>query len=126
MAIADVERLAQAFHDGVARRDAAAVAALYADNGRFLPPGMPAAEGLSAIESAVQQLLDMGVQSIDIHPLDVREAGELTVDYGRYVLVIEPADADTVTDEGKYVVVHAAHPDGTTRILLDIFNSNAG
>jgi uncharacterized protein (TIGR02246 family) len=126
MAIADVERVAQAFHDGVAQRDAAAVAELYAENGRFLPPGMPAAEGPAAIQSALQQLLDMGVQSLDIEPIDVREAGELTIEYGRYVLVIQAAGAEALTDQGKYVVVHESQPDGTTRILLDIFNSNAG
>jgi uncharacterized protein (TIGR02246 family) len=126
MAIADVNRLAQAFHDGVAQRDAAAVAELYAENGRFLPPGMPAAEGPAAIQSTIQQLLDMGAQSIDIEPIDVREAGEMTIEYGRYVLIIQPAGAEAVTDEGKYVVVHESQSDDTTRILLDIFNSNAG
>jgi ketosteroid isomerase-like protein len=126
MAIADVDRLAQAFHDGVAQRDAAAVAGLYAENGRFLPPGMPPAEGPVAIQSAIQLLLDMGAESIDIEPVDVREAGELTIEYGRYVLVIRPAGAEALTDEGKYVVVHESQPDGTTKILLDIFNSNAG
>jgi ketosteroid isomerase-like protein len=87
---------------------------------------MPAAEGPAAIQSALQQLLDMGVQSLDIEPIDVREAGELTIEYGRYVLVIQPAGAEVLTDQGKYVVVHESQPDGTTRILLDIFNSNAG
>jgi uncharacterized protein (TIGR02246 family) len=126
MAIADVARVAQAFHDGVAQRDAAAVAGLYAENGRFLPPGMPAAEGPAAIESALQQLLDMGVQSLDIEPIEVREAGALTIEYGGYVLVIQPAGAEPLTDHGKYVVVHESQPDSTTRIVFDIFNSNAG
>jgi uncharacterized protein (TIGR02246 family) len=126
MAIAEVERLAQAFHDGVAQRDAAAVAGLYAENGRFLPPGMPAAEGPAAIQSALQQLLDMGVHSLDIEPVDVREAGEMTIEYGHYVLVIQPVGAEALTDQGKYVVVHESQSDGRTKILLDIFNSNSG
>jgi uncharacterized protein (TIGR02246 family) len=111
MAIADVARVAQAFHDGVAQRDAAAVAGLYAENGRFLPPGMPAAEGPAAIQSALQQLLDIGVQSLDIEPIDVREAGELTIEYGHYALVIEPAGAEALTDQRK-VCGRAREPAG--------------
>ena len=66
----------------------------------------------------------MGARSLDIEPVDVREAGDLTVEYGRYVLGIEPEGADAVTQVGKYVVVPATQPDGSTKIVFDIFNSN--
>ena len=72
----------------------------------------------------MQQLLDMGASSPDIEPLDVRESGDLTIEYGRYTLVIEPAGADAVTQVGKYVVVHETQPDGSTNIVFDIFNAN--
>jgi uncharacterized protein (TIGR02246 family) len=124
MTVAEVQAVAQAFHDGVANRDAAALASLYADNGRFLPPGMEPCEGLVEIRAAVQQLLDMGASSLDVEPLDVREAGELTIEYGRYTLGIEPEGADAVTQVGKYVVVHEPQGDGSTKIAFDIFNAN--
>ena len=73
----------------------------------------------------MQQLLDMGARSLDVEPLDVREAGDMTIEYGRYRLGIEPEGAEAVTDVGKYVVVHEAQHDGSTRIVLDIFNSNS-
>jgi ketosteroid isomerase-like protein len=38
MTVSGVNVVAHAFHDGVANRDAAALASLYAENGRFLPP----------------------------------------------------------------------------------------
>ena len=124
MTVAEVDAVAQAFHDGVANRDAAALASLYADHGRFLPPGMEPCEGSSEIQAAMQQLLDMGASSLDIEPLDVREAGNMTIEYGRYTLGIEPQGADAITQVGKYVVVHEAHADGSTKIVLDIFNAN--
>ena len=71
----------------------------------------------------MQQLLDMGARSLDIEPIDVREAGDLTVEYGRYTLGIE-ADGAEMTDVGKYIVVHETR-DGETKILLDCFNSNS-
>ena len=124
MTVADVNAVAQAFADGVANRDAEGLASLYADNGRFLPPGMEPCEGRAEIRAAMQQLLDMGASSLEIEPLDVREAGNLTIDYGRYTLGIEPPGAEAITQVGKYVVVHEAQGDGSTRIALDIFNAN--
>jgi hypothetical protein len=55
----------------------------------------------------MQLLLDIG-------------AGE----YGRYTLGREPPGAEPATQVGKYVVVHEAQADGSTKIVLDIFNAN--
>jgi hypothetical protein len=55
----------------------------------------------------------------------IREAGDLTVEYGRYTLGIEAEGGATMTDVGKDVVVHETRSDGSTKIFLDCFNSNA-
>jgi uncharacterized protein (TIGR02246 family) len=125
MTVAEVNAVAQAFHDGVANQDAAALASLYHEDGRFLPPNMEPCEGRSAIQAAMQQLLGMGARSLDIEPIDVREAGDMTIEYGRYILGIEPEGAEAMSDVGKYVVVHETRRDGSTKIALDIFNSNS-
>jgi uncharacterized protein (TIGR02246 family) len=125
MTVAEVNAIAQAFHEGVADQDAAALAALYQEDGRFLPPNMEPAEGREAIRGSMQLLLDMGVRSLDIEPIEAREAGDLTIEYGRYILGIEPEGAQAMTDVGKYVVVHEAQEDGSTKIVLDIFSSNS-
>src|SRR4051812_30039728 len=106
MTVAEITEVAQAFHDGVANRDAAALASLYHEDARFLPPGMEPAEGREAIRGAMQILLDMGASALDIEPLDVRDAGEMTIEYGRYTLGIEPAGGAAMTEVGKYLVVH--------------------
>jgi ketosteroid isomerase-like protein len=67
---------------------------------------MPPAEGRPAIEAAMRQLPDMGARSLDIEPLDVREAGDMTIEDGRYTLGVELEGGDRMTDVGKYVVVH--------------------
>jgi uncharacterized protein (TIGR02246 family) len=125
MTVAEVDAVAQAFHDGVANQDASALGDLYHDDARFLPPGMEPCEGRPAIEAAMQQLLDMGARSLDVEPIDVRQAEDLTIEYGRYTLEIRPEGAEAATDVGKYVVVHEKREDGSTKIMLDIFNSNA-
>src|SRR4051812_13658140 len=98
MTVAEVNAVAQAFHDGVANRDTAALADIYHDDGRFLAPGMEPAEGRDAIQAAMQTLLDMGASSLDVEPPDVREAGDMTIEYGRYTLGIEPEGGDAITD----------------------------
>jgi uncharacterized protein (TIGR02246 family) len=120
MTVAEVNAVAQAFHEGVANRDAAALASLYDENGRFLPPNMEPAEGRPAIQAAMQALLDMGATSLDIEPLDVREAGDMTIEYGRYTLGVQPPGGGSMTDVGKYVIVY----NGSMKIVLDCFNSN--
>ena len=124
MTVSEVNAVAQAFHDGIANRDAAALTSLYAENGRFLPPGMGPCEGRAQTQSAMQGLLDMGARSLDLEPLDVREADNLTIEYGRYRLTVEPEGNEAATDVGKYLVVHERQADGSTKILYDIFNSN--
>ena len=57
MTVAEVNAVAQAFHDGVANRDAGALANS-TPMGEFLPPGMEPCEGREEIEAAMQQLLD--------------------------------------------------------------------
>jgi uncharacterized protein (TIGR02246 family) len=125
MTVAEVHDVAKAFYDGVTNRDAAALAGLYDEDGRFLPPNMEPCEGRAAIQAAMQTLLDMGAKSLEIEPIDVTEAGDLTVEYGRYTLGLEPPGGGPTTDVGKYIVVHEAQPDGSTKIVLDCFNSNS-
>jgi ketosteroid isomerase-like protein len=72
----------------------------------------------------MQLLLDMGARSLDLEPLEVREADNLTIEYGRYTLGIEPEGGGAVTDVGKYLVIHERQADGSTKIAYDIFNSN--
>jgi uncharacterized protein (TIGR02246 family) len=124
MTVAEINAVAQAFHDGVASRDAGALASLYSEDARFMPPNLPVFEGPDAIEAAMQGLLDSGARSLDIEPLDIREAGDTTIEYGRYALGIEPAGGELVTDRGTYVVVHEMQGDGESKIVLDIFNSD--
>jgi uncharacterized protein (TIGR02246 family) len=124
LTVVDIDAVVQAFREGVAGQDAEALAGLYHANARFLPPNMEPFEGRPAIQRAFQQLLDMGVRSVDLQPIDVREAGDLTIEYGRYTLGID-VGGESVRDVGKYVVVHESRPDGSTKILYDIFNSNS-
>jgi ketosteroid isomerase-like protein len=85
---------------------------------------MPAFEGRGAIEAAMQALFDAGARSLVLEPIEVRDEGAVTIEYGRFTLVFEPPGAPSMTDTGKYIVVHETRADGGTKVLLDIFNSD--
>jgi uncharacterized protein (TIGR02246 family) len=124
MTVAQIDAVAQAFHDGVANQDAAAVAALYAEEGKLLPPNSEPCDGRTAIQAFLEGMIQMGARSLDIEPVQIRDEGDVTIEYGRYALGIQPEDAEAFTDFGKYIVVHERQDDGSTKIVFDIFNSN--
>ena len=119
----DVVAVAAAFSDAVKNQDAAAAASLYHENAKLMAPNMPVCEGSPAIQAAMQMLFDAGARSAEIEAFEVREEGVFTVEYGRFTLGIEPPGSPLVTDRYKYILVYEARPDGTAKILYDIFNS---
>ncbi len=48
----------------------------------------------------------------------------LAVEVGQYTLTIQPEGAPVITDVGKYVVVWK-NDEGTWKLHIDIFNTNA-
>ena len=52
----------------------------------------------------------MGGRSLDGEPLDVREPGNLTIEYGCYILGIEPEGGEARTDVGEYVFPRPRDP----------------
>jgi ketosteroid isomerase-like protein len=53
MTVAEVDAVAQVFHDGVAARNVGMVVDLYHDDARLLAPGFEPAEGKPAIQATL-------------------------------------------------------------------------
>ena len=93
---------------------------LYTDDGQLLPPGSEIVTGRDAIAEFWIGLGDMGVETIEIEPLEVEEYGSAASRVGHATLL--GADGE-VTDRVKFVELwHAT--DGDWRIHRDIWNSN--
>jgi ketosteroid isomerase-like protein len=113
-----------AFTAALAAGDAAAVAAVYSDNARLLAPGSELLTGTGAIAGFWNAGIAAGIRGAELTTLTVEERDDLAIEVGRYTLRIQPAGADSVTDTGKYVVVHRRNGSGDWRWDLDIFNSD--
>jgi ketosteroid isomerase-like protein len=114
-----------AFADAIARGDAAAAAAVYAEDARLLPPGAEPLTGRIAAERFWREGIEAGVCGLELETLELEKRGDTAVEVGRYVLASAVPDAAATIDHGKYVVIHKRQADGSWKRGVDIFNSDA-
>jgi len=99
--------------------DAAAVAAIYADDAHVMPPGVDAVTGRAAIQSFWASGMK-DVPTVTLESSDLQHSGGLAVETGEYT----DKDANgEVLDHGKYVAVWMK-TDGNWQIVRDIWNSS--
>jgi uncharacterized protein (TIGR02246 family) len=102
------------------RGDAAAVAALYTEQGQLLPPNAAPVTGVQAIQAFWQGAMDMGIASAGIEPVEVEQHDDTTIEVGRYTL---HAQGGEELDAGKYIVIWKRE-EGEWKLHRDIFNSS--
>ena len=117
----EISELITEFCKAVDNQDAQAVASFYADGIRFLPPDAPMIEGRSGVQGFVEQMFGAGMRSLDLATLDVLEGGDLAVETGRFTMGFE-GDAKV---DGKYVAVWGRQSDGSLKLVVDTFNTDA-
>ena len=112
-----------AMHDSwvqaVEKGDPALIASFYAPDAHLLPPGMPAVEA-SGLQAFFEQFLGMGITGARLESVRYEEGGDIQVAEGRYQLL----GGSGVLDTGKYVDVAKRQPDGSLKMIIDIFNSD--
>ena len=90
----------------VKAKDAAAIAALYAEDGAVMPPNAPIGKGRAAIQQTWASMMQTPGFALTFAPeqIVVSASGDMALDRGTYSLTIAP-NGTTHTDTGKYVVV---------------------
>jgi uncharacterized protein (TIGR02246 family) len=108
----------------VKAKDAAGIAALYAEDGAVMPPNAPIGEGRAAIEKTWASMMQTRGFDLTFVPdqIIVSSSGDMALDRGTYRLKITPDGTET-TDTGKYVVVWRK-VGGEWKAAADIFNSD--
>jgi ketosteroid isomerase-like protein len=113
-----LENATSALGAAIARGDAAAAAALYADDGKLLSSAAELFAGRREIEGYWRAGIVLGVSGLEVEGVEIETADGVAVETGRYVL----AGASLVLDRGKYVVLHRRLADGTWCRAVDVFN----
>jgi len=109
------ERWEEALNSG----DVEAVAALYSDDARLLPPNAELAQGRPAVAAEFAAMVAAGL-TIDLENVDAVVAGDVGYKVGTYTLL---APGGVTVDRGKYIDVWRK-VDGQWKITNDIWNSN--
>jgi ketosteroid isomerase-like protein len=113
------------FLEELARGDAAAAAAVYAEGAILLPPTGEVIRGRKAIESFWRSGIEIGVRSIELQRLEHSEADRLLYELGRYRMLVQRAEHEPKLERGAYVLLHRQEPDGSWRRAVDMFNTTA-
>jgi uncharacterized protein (TIGR02246 family) len=120
-----VENTARKFEKAASVKDAAAIAAVYAEDAILLPQGLPQIKGRQNIQQFWQNLFDAGAANASIRAVDVSPIGDAAYEVGTWEADMPVPGSGTARTVGKYVVIWKRQPDGEIRIVVDIFNSNA-
>jgi len=108
----------------VKAKDAAGIAALYADDGAVMPPNAPIGKGRTAIQQTWAAMMQTPGFDLTFVPeqIIVSSSGDMALDRGTYKLAHAP-NGTAQTDTGKYVVVWRKIG-GEWKAAADIFNSD--
>ena len=110
------------FAAALASGDAAAAAALYADDATLVAPASAVLHGRRAIEAFWRTGVQTGIVDVrlDVHQLDRR--GDVAFEVGAYALHLTPEDGSPVVDRGRYLIVHHVERDGQWRRVAEMFS----
>lgn len=118
---AALEEIPKAWQAAYNAGDAAALAALYAEDAMLLPPGSEPVEGREAIQAFWQATMDETPGATDqLKPSELHVMEDMAVELGAYV---STGPDGTHLDHGKYIVVMTPTDDGW-KIARDIWNSS--
>ncbi len=122
--IRTIRAMDREFMDNVAAKDAARVAAVYADDACILMPGQPIIRGKAQILAFWQAALDGPVQAITLDTTDVEVSGGLAYGVGNNTIMLKPAGETPREEKGKYVVVWRRESAGGWEIVVDSYSND--
>jgi ketosteroid isomerase-like protein len=96
------------------------------EQGSLLWPNAPRATGKSAIAKVTASAFAIPDFKLEWHPdqIAVARSGDLGYTSGAYVWTFKDASGKPASDKGKYLTVWKKQPDGSWKVLLDMFNTD--
>jgi ketosteroid isomerase-like protein len=120
---AQVNRVDQAYHRAVGRRDLNAVVSLYAPNGNIIASGVPPVQGRAAVRRFLAPVFSAGWCRFTFTPSVVSASGSLVSAFGHYVSA-DCIRGRVVPDPKKLaVLLFTYRRGGGLQIAYDIFIS---
>ena len=108
--------------------DATAITAFYASDAVLLPPGSPPLKGSEEIGKFFSGMTSNFSGPFELKTSGVEGRGDLAFSTGEYTATLTPKKAGAKpmpTETGKYLGVMKKQPDGSWKLIYDIWNTNA-
>jgi uncharacterized protein (TIGR02246 family) len=106
------------------RKDAAAKAALWTENTRFLPPGGDVIAGRAGVQAFWQSGFDRGAYDLVLESVEIRSLGDgVAYEIGHSIARLRAADGASIEVRGKSLCIFRREADGIWRADVDIFNA---
>ena len=107
-------------------KDAAAVAAYYADDAIMMPTAEPAIRGKPAIMEEWQHILAIPAfqNESKLGGLEIAAAGDFAYTYGSYRSRMMGEDGKLLVEPGKWLTIWQKQSDGSWRIKMDTYNTD--
>ena len=117
---AELEAANEAFSAAYVQGDLDALGNLYVRDARLMPPGR-VIEGREAIRSYFRSRNRRQIDH-DMIPETLHVRGVMAAETGRWTNTYQEGAAEPVTVSDKYLLVWIRQPDGSWRILLDMWH----
>ena len=105
------------------RGDAAAVASLYTDEAKLLPPKRPMIVGKEGIQAFNQAGFDAGVGDLRFTVIELSVNGDMAYVVGKQTVTIQPEEGEAISESNKYVWI-LKRENGSWKLDVAIFNSS--
>jgi uncharacterized protein (TIGR02246 family) len=123
---AAIRAIDSAFSRAFAAGDGKALAALYAADATVLPPNEPIQQG-EAVQKYMAGFTEGYSGTFEFTPTAVEGRGDLAYTVGTYRATLTERKAGAKpfpTEEGKYITVVKKQPDGSWKMVYDIWNAS--
>ena len=105
-------------------QDAAAMASLWTENARVLPPGQEMITGRAAVQAFWQSGFDQGAYDLVLQSAEIKSLEDgVAYEIGLNVVRVRMADGSSIDVAGKSLCVFRRESDGVWRADVDIFNA---
>jgi uncharacterized protein (TIGR02246 family) len=119
-ALKAIEQANADFGAAYAKGDPKAVAEMYTEKARLLPPNAQVVEGKKAIEAYWKGTMAAGIKTIELKTVEVDSFGDTIIEQGTATLY---GNNKGVIDKGKYLVMWK-RIDGKWKLHRDCWNSS--
>ncbi len=123
---AAIRQSAEDWEDAANAKDVDRLVGGYTPDASLFPPNAPIVTGSQGIRTAWSQFVESPgfASSLQTTKVEISRAGDLAYAAGTYEDTREDAEGNPVTDRGKWVTVSKKQPDGTWKVIADIWNSD--